>query len=183
MFAELRGDGWNVYLEASEWRELKRVIESLYRATIIWSNISVLPGDAAVLYYRVRTSSIKISSLSSYAELRFESWFPNKKVYVAELSAPVYSLHVSQDLVKGRLKIVDWGSVESVQEGWASILLQCLNGSVVRLSSFYGQGYIQFEARNQDGCMLWAIIYAPCMNNIFLNNKYGKILMTAGANG
>lgn len=97
MFAELIGNGWNVYLEASGWRELKRVIEPLYRATIIWSSISVLPGDAAVLYSRVRTSSIKISSLSSYAELRFGSWFPPKKVYVAELSAPVYSLHVSQD--------------------------------------------------------------------------------------
>ncbi|MCD6208819.1 MAG: hypothetical protein J7J67_01330, partial [Thermoproteales archaeon] len=107
MFAELIGNGWNVYLEASGWRELKRVIEPLYRATIIWSSISVLPGDAAVLYSRVRTSSIKISSLSSYAELRFGSWFPPKKVYVAELSAPVYSLHVSQDLVKDRLKIVD----------------------------------------------------------------------------
>lgn len=71
LFAELRGEGWHVYLEASEWGELKHEIEPIYRTTIIWSNLSGLPDDAAVLYSRVRISNIRISSLSSYAELNF----------------------------------------------------------------------------------------------------------------
>ena len=177
LFAELRGDGWNVYLEASEWGEIKPKIEPVYRTTMIWSNLSGLPDDAAVLYSRVRISNIRISSLSSYVELSFGSWFPSKKVYVAELSAPVYSLNIASGSVTGTLKVLDWAREKPVVEGWAALSLEYINGSIAYSRAFYGDGYVRFEAGSRDLHRLWAIVYAPGFNKIYLNGKYGKILL------
>lgn len=89
----------------------------------------------------------------------------------------MYSLNIASGSVTGTLKVLDWAREKPVVEGWITLGLEYINGSIAYSRAFYGEGYVSFKAVGSHLSRLWAIVYAPSLNKIYLNGKYGKILL------
>jgi len=166
---------WEVWLKACRWDFIKGNF-TIYTGTKIFRNLK-LDNDIAVFYNKVNIQDLSIEGLSADAELKFKDWFPSRQIRVAELTTPIYNLKWDSSKVMGRIKIIDWSKTRPLSEGWIIILVRNLETGQLHEEWFYATPYANFQVNIPEKYEVWSIAIAPAKNEIYLNNKYAKIIL------
>ncbi len=166
---------WDISLNSSKWSNIKKKI-LVYRNTRIFKQINA-NLDTGVFYKKVNLSEIEIQGLSNYAILSFNYWFPRKQIKITELATPVYGLRWDKHTLQGWIKIIEWDDKKPVDEGWIIILIIDWEINNLLEKWYYANPYASFKINIPSKYEVWSIGIAPAKNKIYLNNKYGKIIL------
>lgn len=95
-------------------------------------------------------------------------------VYVAETAIIVYRLNWTDTRVWGRLKLIDWANMTPLH-GYITIIVKSQDS--ISEEWFEANPYTDFEASVPVEHETWALAVAPGVNAIYLNERYGRILL------
>ena len=155
------------------WKDIKDNFTGLYDVTRF---LEFEPKDnTSITYTTVRVSELQIEGLNDTAVFKplFDS-LPSQEIYVAETAIIVYSLNWTENSIWGRIKLMDWAIIVPIN-GLISIIIR--TDYEVKEEWFMAEPYTDFKVSVPLKYQAWAVAIAPGINRIYLNERYGRLLL------